>query len=55
MALESANYIDELVSTNPLASDNVSQGDNQLRLIKKVLKQSFPSVDMAVNAIHASD
>ena len=55
MALVSATYIDELVSTNPLASDNVSQGDNHLRLIKSVLQSSFPSVDMAVNAIHASD
>ena len=54
MALESANYIDELVITNPTASDPVSQGDDQLRLIKKVVKQSFPSVDAAVNAIHTS-
>ena len=54
MALESANYIDELVITNPTASDPVSQGDDQLRLIKKVVKQSFPSVDIAVNAIHTS-
>ena len=36
MGLESATYIDEFVSTNPLASDNVSQGDNHLRLIKAV-------------------
>ena len=54
MALESANYIDELVITNPTASDPVSPGDDQLRLIKKVVKQSFPSVDIAVNAIHTS-
>ncbi len=54
MALETANYIDELVITNPTASDPVSQGDDQLRLIKKVVKQSFPSVDAAVNAIHTS-
>ncbi len=54
MALETANYIDELVITNPTASDPVSQGDDQLRLIKKVVKQSFPSVDIAVNAIHTS-
>ena len=54
MALESANYIDELVITNPTASDPVSQGDDQLRLVKKVVKQSFPSVDIAVNAIHTS-
>ena len=54
MGLETGTYIDDLVSTNPLAADNVSQGDNHLRLIKAVLKASFPSVDMAVNAIHAS-
>ena len=54
MALESANYIDELVITNPTSGDPVSQGDDQLRLIKKVVKQSFPSVDIAVNAIHTS-
>ena len=54
MALESANYISGLVDTNPGATDNVSQGDDHLRLIKKVLKDSFPSVDIAVNAIHTS-
>jgi len=54
MGLESADYIDELVITNPTATDPVSQGDDQLRLIKKAVKQSFPSVDIAVNAIHTS-
>jgi len=54
MALEVANYIDELVITNPTASDPVSQGDDQLQLIKKVVKQSFPAVDIRVNAIHTS-
>ena len=54
MALESGTYLDDLVATNPTASDNVSQGDNHLRLIKAVLKNSFPSVDAAVNAIHTS-
>ncbi len=52
MALESGTYLDDLVNTNPTASDNVSQGDDHLRLIKRVLKNSFPSVDAAVNAIH---
>ncbi len=55
MGLESASYIDELNSSNPTATDPVSQGDDHLRLIKSVLKTSFPSVDIAVNAIHASD
>ena len=54
MGLESANYISGLVDTNPGATDNVSQGDDHLRLIKKVLTDSFPSIDAAVNAIHTS-
>lgn len=54
MALESGNYIDDLVITNPTASDPISQGDDHLQLIKKVVKQSFPSVDGAVHAIHPS-
>jgi hypothetical protein len=52
MALETGNYIDDLVITNPTASDPISQGDDHLQLIKKVVKQSFPSVDGAVHAIH---
>ena len=52
MSLESGDFLNDLVITNPTASDPVSQGDDQLRLIKKVVKQSFPSVDAAVNAIH---
>jgi len=52
MALETGNYIDDLVITNPTASDPISQGDDHLQLIKKVVKQSFPSVDSAVHAIH---
>ena len=54
MGLESATYIDELNSSNPATSDDVSQGDDHLRLIKSVLKTSFPSIDIAVNAIHTS-
>ena len=54
MGLESANYISGLVDTNPGATDNVSQGEDHLRLIKKVLTDSFPSIDAAVNAIHTS-
>jgi len=54
MGLESGNYIDALVSTNPTSSDNVSVGDQHFQLIKKVLKQSFPSIDQATNVIHAS-
>jgi hypothetical protein len=52
MAVETGNYIDDLVITNPPSSDLVSEGDNQLRLIKTFVKQSFPSVDAPVHAIH---
>jgi hypothetical protein len=43
MGLESANYIDGLVSTNPVSGDNTSQGDDHLRLLKAVLKTTFPN------------
>tara|TARA_R100000049_G_C1937538_1_gene81458 strand:- start:54 stop:1484 length:1431 start_codon:yes stop_codon:yes gene_type:complete len=54
MALDPANYIDELSITDPTATDLVSQGDDQIRAVKRAVKQSFPSVDIAVNAIHTS-
>jgi hypothetical protein len=54
MALDPANYIDELSITDPTSSDLVSQGDDQIRTVKRAVKQSFPSVDIAVNAIHTS-
>ena len=44
MALESATYVNQLVSTNPSGSDSISQGDDHLKLIKTVLKTSFPDV-----------
>ena len=54
MALEdltgSGKYIDDLVSTNPTATDNVAQGDDHIRGIKNVLKLTFPSIDGAINA-----
>ena len=42
MGLETGTYVSDLVITNPLASDLRSQGDDHLRLIKKVLQNSFP-------------
>lgn len=50
MGLEAATYIDELVNTNPVGgTDNVSQGDDHLRLIKAVLLNSFPNISGAVS------
>jgi len=51
MALESATYIDGLVTTNPPGSDSISQGDDHLRLIKTVLKNSFPNVSTATTPL----
>ena len=42
MALETANWVTQLVDTNPTTSDPVSEGDNHLRMIKTVLSYSFP-------------
>ena len=53
MALEDltgTKYIDDLVSTNPAAGDNVSEGDDHIRGIKNVLKTTFPSIDGAITA-----
>ena len=53
MALEDltgTKYIDSLNSANPVASDDVAEGDDHIRGIKNVLKTTFPNLDGAVNA-----
>jgi microcystin-dependent protein len=50
MALETGDYPSDLVSTNPEGTDNVSQGDDHLRLIKHVIKTTFPNIDGPVTA-----
>tara|TARA_R110002020_G_scaffold445765_1_gene657712 strand:- start:3028 stop:3858 length:831 start_codon:yes stop_codon:yes gene_type:complete len=52
MALESATFVSGLVQANPPGTDVISQGDDHLRLIKKVLLNSFPNADAAINGIH---
>ena len=48
MPLESATHISDLVLTNPVgASDNRSQGDDPLRLLKTVLQTTFPNASRA--------
>lgn len=45
MALETATYIADLVTTNPVgATDPISQGDDHLRLIKSTLQATFPNM-----------
>lgn len=47
MGLESATYVDDFVTSNPPTSDDVAQGDDHLRLIKTVLKTTFPNATKA--------
>lgn len=56
MGLETGvTYIDDLVATNPLGSDNKSQGDDHLRNIKTALQGSFPSLGSAAVTASAAD
>ena len=51
MALEDltgTKYLDDLNASNPVAGDNVSEGDDHIRGIKNVLKLTFPNIDGAV-------
>lgn len=48
MALETANYINDLTITNPTASDPKSQGDDHIRMLKTVLKECFAGFTGAV-------
>ena len=48
MALESGNYINDLVITSPSSTDPKSQGDDHLRLLKTVLKETINGFTGAV-------
>lgn len=50
MALENADFITDLVQSNPTPTDFINEGDDHLRLTKKVLQQSFPNIDGPVNS-----
>lgn len=44
MGLEVATYIDGLVISNPAGTDDRSQGDDHIRLVKSVIKNTFPNI-----------
>jgi len=48
MAIESAVYVQDLDANGPPATDFVSEGDDHLRLLKAVLKTTFPDATSAV-------
>jgi len=55
MGLETATYITDLVSTNPLGTDSKAQGDNHIRLLKEVLKTQFPNLGSAAVTATAAE
>ena len=54
MALEMANTINQLVESNPLGTDNKSQGDDHIRLIKKTLRNTFPNITGPITVSEAA-
>jgi hypothetical protein len=48
MALETGTYVSDLNINNPTITDQIDQGDDHIRLIKKTLKNTFPNVSGAV-------
>ena len=54
MGLETAEFIDGLVDTNPIgALDPKSQGDDHLRLLKSTIQNTFPNLTEAMTATSA--
>lgn len=49
MALETGTYLNDLVASNPPGTDNRSQADDHLRLIKSVLKNTWPGLGSRFN------
>ena len=48
MALETGTYVNSLVTSNPASTDGIAQADDHIRLIKSVLKNTFPNITGAV-------
>ena len=48
MALEQGEYISDLILTNPTPVDFINEGDDHIRLTKKVVQQSFPNINAPV-------
>ncbi len=44
MALETATYINDLVTTNPTSTDPKSQGDDHIRLVKSAIRATLPNL-----------
>jgi hypothetical protein len=53
MGLETSTYVNGLNSSNPAATDGLSQADDHLRLIKANLLSTFPNLSAAMTATAA--
>ena len=48
MPIETASFIDGLNSSYPNSADGAEQGDDHIRLIKAVIKATFPNINGAL-------
>jgi len=55
MGVETATYISQLSATNPLGTDPISEGDNQIRLVKSVLQSQFTTLGAAAVTTTAAE
>lgn len=52
MGLETAATIDQLNTSNPVATDGLGQADDHIRLIKSAVKTTLPNVTGVINSSH---
>ena len=55
MGVETATFISQLSATNPLGTDPISEGDNQIRLVKDVLQKQFTTLGAAAVTTTAAE
>lgn len=48
MGLETPTWVNDFVTSNPVGSDGMSQGDNHIRNMKTALKNTFPNATKAL-------
>lgn len=44
MTVETANYVNQFNTSYPRADDLISEGDDHIRMLKRVLMQTFPAI-----------
>ena len=54
MPVETFSYLDSLVTTNPVTSEGIVNGDDHIRGIKSTLKATFPNITGPVTSTHTA-